>query len=402
MTSQPASWAAMAARNPAPPEPITSTLLTSVRSGGRCATVPPRLVGPRVPRDLRGSAPEPGLDRSARSGVGAHPGVRCARLPGSRDEEPPMRVCLMIEGQESVTWPQWLALARACEDAGLEGLFRSDHYQSVQGRTERSALDAWTTLAALAQATTSLRLGTMVSPTSFRHPSVLAKNVVTADHVSDGRVELGMGAGWHELEHTTYGLPFHDLGTRYDVFEEQVEIVVRQMTEDRFDFDGDHYTLEGCEARPKPVQSPKVPLIIGGTAKPRSARIAARWADEYNTVFPTPEAVRERKAAVDAACEDAGRDPLVFSMMTGCLLGASEGEVLERAGRLMALSGQEGDVGVWLDGLRDEWIVGTPEQAAERLAVYADAGLDRVFLQHQLHDELDAVGLAGEVAALVG
>lgn len=311
-----------------------------------------------------------------------------------------MRVCLMIEGQESVTWRQWLDLARAAEDAGLEGLFRSDHYQSVQGRTERGALDAWSTIAALAQATVRIRLGTMVSPTSFRHPSVLVKNVVTADHVSDGRVELGMGAGWHELEHTTYGLPFHDVGTRYDVFEEQVEIVVRQMTEDRFDFHGTHYTLEACESRPKPVQEPKVPLIIGGTAKPRSVRIAARFADEYNTVFASPEVVRDRKAAVDRACEDEGRDPLTLSMMTGCLLGGSDGEVLERAGRLMALSGADGDVGAWLDGLRDEWIVGTPEQAAERLAAYAEAGLSRIFLQHQLHDELEMVALAGEVARL--
>jgi F420-dependent oxidoreductase-like protein len=313
-----------------------------------------------------------------------------------------VRVNLMIEGQESVTWPQWLALATAAEAAGLEGLFRSDHYQSVQGRTERSSLDAWTTIAALAQATATIRLGTMVSPTSFRHPSVLAKDVVTADHVSGGRVELGMGAGWHELEHTTYGFPFHDLGTRYDVFEEQVEIVVRQMTEARFDFRGEHYTLDGCEARPKPVQTPKVPVIIGGTAKPRSARIAARWAEEYNTVFPSPDAVRGRKAAVDRACVEVGRDPLVFSMMTGCLLGADDAEVRDRARRLRELSGADGgDLDGWLDGLREEWIVGTPEQAAERLETYRTAGLDRVFLQHQLHDDLEMVALVGQVADAV-
>ena len=118
-----------------------------------------------------------------------------------------MRVNLMIEGQESVTWQQWLGLAGAVEDAGLEGLFRSDHYQSVQGRTERSSLDAWTTIAALATTTSTIRLGTMVSPTSFRHPSVLCKDVVTADHVSGGRVELGIGAGWHDLEHTDLRVP---------------------------------------------------------------------------------------------------------------------------------------------------------------------------------------------------
>jgi alkanesulfonate monooxygenase SsuD/methylene tetrahydromethanopterin reductase-like flavin-dependent oxidoreductase (luciferase family) len=144
-----------------------------------------------------------------------------------------------------------------------------------------------------------------------------------------------------------------------------------------------------------------VPIIVGGAAGPRSARLAAAWADEYNTTFPSPEVVRERKADVDRACEDAGREPLVFSMMTGCILGATEDEYLARARRLMDLSGRDGDVEHWLDGLGDEWILGTPEQAAERLGAYADAGLSRVFLQNQLHDDLEVVDLLGEVARLV-
>ncbi|MFP4634274.1 MAG: TIGR03560 family F420-dependent LLM class oxidoreductase [Nitriliruptoraceae bacterium] len=308
-----------------------------------------------------------------------------------------MRVNLMIEGQESVTWEQWVALARATEEAGLEGLFRSDHYQSVASRTERSSLDAWATLAALGGITERIRLGTMVSPASFRHPSVLAKNVVTADHVSGGRVELGMGAGWHELEHITYGFPFHDLGTRYEVFEEQVEIVTRQLREERFDFHGKHYHLEGCEARPKPVQMPSVPLILGGTAGKRSARLAARFADEYNTVFPSLEAVRERKARLDAACADNGRAPLPLSMMTGCLLGRDEAEVRDRASRLKQLSGAEGELDAWLDKLRDAWIIGTPEQAAERLEAYRQEGVSRVMLQNQLHDDVDMVAVMGEL-----
>ena len=307
----------------------------------------------------------------------------------------------MIEGQESVTWPQWVALAEAAEAAQLDGLFRSDHYQSVQSRTERSALDAWTTLAALGPLTSTLRLGTMVSPTTFRHPSVLAKSVVTADHTSGGRVELGIGAGWHQLEHDTYGLPFGDLGHRYDVFEEQIEIVVRQLTEERFTFEGDHYTLVGCEARPKPVQTPKVPVIVGGLARPRSARIAARWADEYNTVFPSPEKVAERRVNLEQACAAIGRQDLTFSMMTGCLLGADEAEVRDRAARLHEWTRQDGDVDAWLDGLRDTWIVGTPEQAAARLEAYRQVGLDRVYLQHQLHDDVDMVALMGQVATAV-
>jgi F420-dependent oxidoreductase-like protein len=309
-----------------------------------------------------------------------------------------VRINLMIEGQEDVTWDQWLDLARAAETAGLEGLFRSDHYQSVAGKADRGSLDAWATLNALAAVTDRLRLGTMVSPSSFRHPSVLAKNAVTADHVSGGRIELGMGAGWSEVEHTSYGFPFHDLATRYDVFEEQVEIVVRQMTEDTFDFHGQHYQLTDCQALPKPVQSPKVPLILGGMAGPRAARLAARFADEYNTVFPTVDAVRERRHAIEVACAEAGREPLTFSMMTGCLLGADEAEVRERAGRLKGLSGREGDLDAWLDGLRGEWIVGTVEQAAARLEDYARAGLDRVMLQHQLHDDVEMIALMGQLA----
>lgn len=309
-----------------------------------------------------------------------------------------MRVNLMIEGQESVTWDQWVGLAEVAEAAGLEGLFRSDHYQSVAARTERSALDAWVTIGGLAAITERLRLGTMVSPTSFRHPSILAKNAVTADHISRGRVELGMGAGWHELEHRTYGFAFHDLGTRYDVFEEQVEIITRQFREERFDHDGTHYRLEDCQANPKPVQSPGIPLILGGVAGPRSSRLAARFADEYNTVFPTLGAVAERKANLDTACATLGREPLPLSIMTGCLLGRDEAEFRERARLLHERSGSDVGFDAWLDELRPAWVIGTVEQAAERLAAFTDAGVSRFMLQHQLHDDLDMVSLLGRLA----
>ena len=136
-----------------------------------------------------------------------------------------VRIALMIEGQEDVTWEDWVALADACERSGVETLFRSDHYLSVEGETERGALDAWGTINALAARTTTLRLGTMVSPTSFRHPSVLAKLATTADHVSGGRIDLGMGTGWSEIEHTAYGFPFLSMKERMDVLEEQLEIV---------------------------------------------------------------------------------------------------------------------------------------------------------------------------------
>lgn len=307
-----------------------------------------------------------------------------------------MRCCLMIEGQEDVSWQQWTALASAVERAGLEGLFRSDHYQSVDERTELGSLDAWATIAALGPLTTRIRLGTLVSPGSFRHPSILAKNAVTADHTSGGRVELGMGAGWHELEHRSYGFPFLDVGTRFDVLAEQLEIVVRQLREERFDFVGDHYRLEGCEARPRPVQE-HLPVLVGGSGGPRSTALAAAWADEYNTVFPTPDQVRERRAALDRACEDAGRDPLPLSVMTGCLVGRDEAELTDRARRLHERTGAGTGFDEWLDELRPAWIVGTVEQAGEQLAVLEAAGCERVMLQQQLHDDLDHVGLLGQL-----
>src|SRR5436305_5165847 len=159
-----------------------------------------------------------------------------------------MRVNLMIEGQEGVTWPQWVALAGACEEHGLEGLFRSDHDATISPFLERGSLDAWSTLSALAAVTSRIRLGTLVSPATFRHPSVVAKSVVTADHVSGGRVELGMGAGWYGDDHTRYGFPFPETAVRMRMLAEQLEIVHRQWSEESFSFRGEHYTPEDCHA----------------------------------------------------------------------------------------------------------------------------------------------------------
>jgi F420-dependent oxidoreductase-like protein len=304
----------------------------------------------------------------------------------------------MIEGQEGVTWDQWLALAEACEELGFDALFRSDHYAGIPDGG-RGALDAWTTLAALGARTTTLRLGTLVSPVTFRHPSLLAKAVVTADHATGGRVELGMGAGWFELEHREFGFPFPPDSERLDRLTEQVEIVHRLWDENESEvtFHGKYYTLEGCRALPTPVQRPHPPLIFGGGAGPRSAALAARWADEYNVNFCSVDEIRARRARVLAAWESAGRAaPPVFSLMTGTLVGADQDELLRRAGRVMELEGETGDPSAWLEGVAGEWIVGTAGQVLERLGELATAGVERVMLQHLLHDDLDAVRLIGE------
>lgn len=310
-----------------------------------------------------------------------------------------MQLCLMIEGQESVGWEDWLAIAEACERHGVGTLFRSDHYLSVADRRERGSLDAWTTLAALAARTSTLRLGTLVSPATFRHPSLLAKAVVTVDHVSGGRVELGLGAGWWQAEHEVYGFPFHATRQRMDVLEEQLEIVLGHWSDGPFGFDGRLYQLDEHEDRPRPVQQPHPPLLMGGSGRPRSARLAARFADEYNTPMATAGECRERREAVHAACEAAGRHPqtMRFSLMTGWLVGRDRAELRERATRLARWQGAAGDdADAFIASLPEAWIVGTVDEALEQLSELEAAGVERVMAQHLLHEDIDAIAVLGE------
>ena len=305
----------------------------------------------------------------------------------------------MIEGQEDVTWEDWLALAAACEEHGVGTMFRSDHYLSVDDRRERGSLDAWGTITALGAVTEKLRLGTLVSPATFRHPAVLAKLAVTADHVSGGRVELGIGAGWWEREHELYGFELPPVGPRMDALEEQMQVVRGHWGEGPFSFDGEHFQARELDARPKPVQRP-LPLILGGKGGPRSLRLAARHADECNTVMSTAAEIAELRARLDAACEAEGRDPasLPLSMMTGWLVGADRGDLRERAARLAEWKGEDADPDAFIAGLREGTILGTVEQAAEQLRALERAGLTRIMGQHLLHRDLAAVGLMARVS----
>ncbi|HEY1238007.1 MAG TPA: LLM class flavin-dependent oxidoreductase [Solirubrobacterales bacterium] len=308
-----------------------------------------------------------------------------------------MRVCLMIEGQESVSWEDWRALARACEESPIEALFRSDHYLSVMGATDRGSLDAWAVIAGLAAVTSDLRLGTMVSPATFRHPSVLAKNVVTADHISGGgRVELGMGTGWHGAEHDAYGFPFPPLGERFELLEEQIEIVRREWDEGPFDFEGKHYKVSG-NALPKPLSPPN--LIVGGGARPRSLRLAARWADEYNLVMMTAEDCAEAVPRVRRAWQDAGRDDPVISLMTSCIIGSDEVDLLERAHATAEVRGDDADdPEAYLEAERPNSLVGTVAQIRDKLSELEGIGVQRVMLQYLTHRDLDGVDYIAELA----
>lgn len=267
----------------------------------------------------------------------------------------------MVEGQEGVSWDDWLALACACEEHGYEALFRSDHYGPVVADEERGSLDAWTTLAGLAAVTSTIRLGTLVSPATFRHPSVLAKSAVTVDHISGGRVEVGMGAGWNRSEHERYGFPFPPTHERMEIFAEQLEIVHRQWKGERFSFEGEHYRLVDCDPRPKPVQSPHPPLIVGGSGRRHSVALAARWADEYNAVSPSPDECRALRNRIAEACGRENRDPLPLSVMTG--------------------------------------VIRAPADALRQLTELAEAGVERVMLQHLEHTDLEALQLIAEEVA---
>src|SRR5206468_2835032 len=266
----------------------------------------------------------------------------------------------MIEGQEGVTWEHWCALAGACEAYGIDSLFRSDHYVAQGDEHANVAHDAWTTIAALAARTTTLRFGTLVSPVTFRPPAVLANAAATADQVSGGRIELGLGAGWMEREHRAYGFPFPETSVRLEMFTEQLEIVHRLWTEERVDFHGRHYALEDAPAQPKPVQQPHPPLLVGGSGTRGTAEPAARFADEYNTPFASPEEFAEIRAKVAAACEPIGRDPATmrFSLMTGCLIGTSRDDALERARQLYGRVERDADFDTWLDGFSRRGLMG--------------------------------------------
>lgn len=306
----------------------------------------------------------------------------------------------MIEGQEDVTWEDWQALAAACEEHGVGTMFRSDHYLSVDDRRERGSLDAWGTITALGAITERLRLGTMVTPATFRHPAVLAKAAVTADQVSGGRVEVGIGAGWWEREHQLYGFDLPPIGPRMEALEEQMQIVRGHWERGPFDFDGKHHSARELDARPKPMQRP-LPLILGAKGGPRSLRIGARYADEYNTVMSTAAEIADLRRRLDEACEKEGRDPatLPLSMMTGWLVGADREDLLDRASRLSRWKGQGDDGEAFIAGLRPSTICGAVEEAVEQLRELEAAGLTRIMGQHLLHRDLDAVALMGREIA---
>jgi alkanesulfonate monooxygenase SsuD/methylene tetrahydromethanopterin reductase-like flavin-dependent oxidoreductase (luciferase family) len=229
-----------------------------------------------------------------------------------------------------------------------------------------------------------------VSPATFRLPGLLANAVATVDHISAGRVELGLGAGWMEREHRAYGFPFPDTTTRVSMFTEQLEIVHRLWTEDRVTFRGAHYTLDDAPAQPKPVQEPHPPLIVGGAGKRGTLEPALKFADEYNSPFVSPQEIARLKPRVAH---------LRLSVMTGLLVGETRDDALDRARTLYGRVDRGVDFDTWLDHYAERAIVGSLDEVRARLREYEEAGCDRVMLQHLLHADLEPVRLVGELAS---
>jgi F420-dependent oxidoreductase-like protein len=286
-----------------------------------------------------------------------------------------MRLVIFTEPQQGATYDEQRRAAQLAEDLGFDGFFRSDHYVAMDADGRPGPTDSWVTLGALAVQTSRIRLGTLVTSATFRLPGPLAISVAQVDEMSGGRVELGLGGGWFEREHLAYGIPFPPRGERFDRLEEQLEIISGLWTSTgSYSFAGKHYQLVDSPALPKPVQSPRPPIIVGGKGPKRTPSLAARFADEFNTPFVSPEAARSLFQRVREAASSAGRTaPLTFSSAVSLCVGRDDAEVARRADR----------IGRSLEDLRTngDAVVGTVNEVVEQISRYAEAGASRIYLQ---------------------
>jgi F420-dependent oxidoreductase-like protein len=315
-----------------------------------------------------------------------------------------VRFALMIEPQQGLTYEDQLAVALRAEAAGFETLFRSDHYESFPGGPGMHTTDAWAVVAGLARDTERIGLGVLVSPVGFRHPGNLAKVVATADEMSGGRIEVGVGAGWHAGEHRRHGFSFPEIAERADLLEETLAILHGLWEEpDGWSFAGQHYSVEDSLYRPKPGGLPgrnggRPRILVGGQGSPRSYRIAARYADEFNLSSASPETAAQKLAALGEAVLAAGRDPatLTRSAMVGVLVGHDDDEIRRREADLLTVFGADEEAEAWFEERRPRWICGTPAEARERVRRFADAGVERMVLQDFLPRDLEMIDLAAE------
>ena len=315
---------------------------------------------------------------------------------------------IMIEAQEGLTWERWEALIDAAERLGYACLRRSDHLGTTVGGAGREGLELWPTLTMAALRSRRIRFGQMVSPITWRHPVLLARNAASLDRLSGGRMDLGVGAGWNEREHHAYGIPFPPTGQRMDMLEEALQVIALLHTGEPATFEGRYYQLHDAVSRPTPAKPGGTPIVIGGSGERRTLPLAARFADEWNTNGVTREQYRAKAELLDRLCAEAGRDPKAIrrSLMIGHLVGRDRGELAERARRLGEVIPSIRDLAPddAIAALRGRgWLVGTPAEVVEQIGAWRDAGVQLFMLQTL--DQTDIAGLeliASEVMPQVG
>ncbi|WP_026424223.1 LLM class F420-dependent oxidoreductase [Actinokineospora inagensis] len=303
---------------------------------------------------------------------------------------------IFTEPQQGASYDDLLAIARHTEDAGFDAFFRSDHYLSMGSASGLPGpTDAWVTLAGLARETTRVRLGTLMTAATFRHPGPLAISVAQVDRMSGGRVEFGLGTGWYEEEHTAYGIPFPPLRERFDRLAEQLEIVTGLWATpdgEKFSFAGQHYRLTDSPALPKPVQRPGPPVLIGGGGPKRTPALAARFADEFNLPFVSLDFAVTQFDRVSAACAEIGRDPesVIRSVALVVCVGRDDAEIARRADRIGRAVGE----------LRENGLAGTPDEVVDRIGQWRErTEIGRLYLQVLDIADLDQVDLIAEAVA---
>ncbi|MER5394339.1 LLM class F420-dependent oxidoreductase [Saccharopolyspora sp. NPDC002686] len=303
---------------------------------------------------------------------------------------------IFTEPQQGATYDDLLRVAKHAEATGYDAFFRSDHYLKMGSVTgEPGPTDAWVTLAGLARETSRLRLGTLMTAGTFRLPGPLAIAVAQVDQMSGGRIELGLGSGWYEEEHTAYGIPFPPLKERFDRYAEQLEIITGLWSTpagEHFHFDGKHYQLAESPALPKPVQQPRPPVLIGGMGKKRTPALAARFADEFNLPFADVDTAAAQFERVGEACEEIGRDAgeIVRSAALVLCVGKDEAQIARRAEAI----GRE------VEELRLNGLAGTPAEAVDKIGAWRErTGITRLYLQVLDLSDLDHLDLvASEIA----
>ena len=305
-----------------------------------------------------------------------------------------MRLRIFTEPQQGASYATLRRVAKATEDLGFDAFFRSDHYLKMGGVSgEPGPSDAWATLAGLAVETNRIRLGTLVTSATFRYPGPLAIAVAGIDEMSGGRVELGIGAGWYEGEHAAYGIPFPSTRERFDRLEEQLAIITglwQTPAGEKFSYEGTYYQVADSPGLPKPVQSPRPPVIIGGHGPRRTPALAAKYADEFNIAFAKPGEVAAQFGRVRQACAAAGRDPaaLVYSAAQTVCCAKDEATLSRRAA----------SIGREVAELRANGLAGSPAEVVDKIGTFAEAGAQVCYLQVLDLDDLDHLA---DIAATV-